>query len=67
MKNIRLTILTPTYNRAHLLPQVFNRLQKQTVKDFEWLVIDDGSTDSTADYMLKLRTRKTPVCLDKSA
>ena len=61
MKNIRLTILTPTYNRAHLLPQVFNSLQKQTVKDFEWLVIDDGSTDSTADYMQNLPVVEFPV------
>lgn len=61
MKNIRLTILTPTYNRAHLLPQVFNSLQKQAVKDFEWLVIDDGSTDSTADYMQNLPVVEFPV------
>ncbi|WP_415944956.1 glycosyltransferase family 2 protein [Selenomonas montiformis] len=61
MKNIRLTILTTTYNRAHLLPQVFNSLQKQTVKAFEWLVIDDGSTDSTADYMQNLPVVEFPV------
>ncbi|KFE98669.1 hypothetical protein IX39_14655 [Chryseobacterium formosense] len=41
------TILTPTYNRAHTLPRVFDSLQRQTFKDFEWLIIDDGSTDDT--------------------
>ena len=42
-----LTILTPTYNRAHTLPRVFESLQMQNFKDFEWIIIDDGSTDET--------------------
>lgn len=42
-----LTVFTPTYNRAHTLPRLFESLKKQTNKDFEWLVINDGSTDST--------------------
>jgi len=45
------TILTPTYNRAHTLTRVFESLQKQTLKDFEWLVIDDGSTDQTKELI----------------
>ena len=43
-----LTVFTPTYNRAHTLPRLFDSLQAQDCKDFEWLVIDDGSTDGTA-------------------
>lgn len=43
-----ITIFTPTYNRAHLLPRLYESLQKQECKDFEWLVIDDGSYDETA-------------------
>ena len=42
-----LTIFTPTYNRAHLLPRLYSSLQRQDCFDFEWLVIDDGSSDST--------------------
>ena len=42
-----LTIYTPTYNRGHLLTRVYESLCQQTCKDFEWLVIDDGSTDET--------------------
>lgn len=42
-----LTIFTPTYNRAHLLRRVYESLVTQTCQDFEWLVIDDGSTDFT--------------------
>ncbi len=41
------TVFTPTFNRAYTLHRVFESLQKQTFKNFEWLVIDDGSTDNT--------------------
>lgn len=43
-----LTIFTPAYNRAHTLPRLYESLRRQTCKDFEWLVIDDGSKDNTA-------------------
>lgn len=42
-----LTILTPTYNRANMLPNLYNSLLTQTSRDFEWLIVDDGSTDDT--------------------
>jgi glycosyltransferase involved in cell wall biosynthesis len=41
------TVLTATYNRAHTLPRVYESLCKQAFLDFEWLVVDDGSSDST--------------------
>lgn len=43
----KLTIFTPTYNRAYILPQLYNSLTRQTDKNFCWLVVDDGSTDET--------------------
>lgn len=46
-----LTIFTPTYNRAYILPQLYNSLKKQTIKDFEWLVVDDGSSDNTEELV----------------
>lgn len=46
-----ITVCTPTYNRAHLLHRPFNSLQKQTFKNFEWLIIDDGSTDNTEEII----------------
>ena len=42
-----LTVFTPTYNRAYLLPESYETLRRQTCKDFEWLIVDDGSTDQT--------------------
>ncbi|SEF67086.1 Glycosyl transferase family 2 [Butyrivibrio sp. Su6] len=41
------TVFTPTYNRAYRLEQLYNSLKRQTSKDFEWIVINDGSTDNT--------------------
>jgi len=42
-----LTVFTPTYNRAHTLERLYRSLCEQTCQDFDWLVIDDGSTDGT--------------------
>lgn len=42
-----LTIFTPAYNRAHTLGRTYASLLRQTSNDFEWLIIDDGSTDGT--------------------
>lgn len=43
----KITVFTPTYNRGNLLRRVYVSLQKQTYKDFEWVIVDDGSTDET--------------------
>jgi glycosyltransferase involved in cell wall biosynthesis len=43
----RFTVLTPTYNRAHTLERVYLSLRDQSFQDFEWVVVDDGSTDET--------------------
>ena len=41
------TVFTPTLNRAHTLDRVYTSLTAQTFRDFEWLIVDDGSTDGT--------------------
>ena len=50
---MRLTVFTPTYNRRELLIRAYESLKRQTVKDFEWLIVDDGSTDRTDDEVKK--------------
>jgi glycosyltransferase involved in cell wall biosynthesis len=45
------TIFTPTYNRAHTLARVYCSLRRQTFKDFEWLIVDDGSNDNTVEFV----------------
>ena len=50
---MRLTVFTPTYNRKQLLARAYRSLTVQTVKDFEWLIVDDGSTDNTDDVVKK--------------
>lgn len=42
------TVFTPTYNRAHTLHRCYESLKAQTFRDFEWLIVDDGSEDGTA-------------------
>jgi len=46
---MKFTIFTPTFNRKELLEKLYKSLQKQTYKDFEWLIIDDGSDDGTKE------------------
>ena len=59
-KRVIVTIITPTYNRKNTLPALVESLCKQTRKNFQWIVIDDGSIDGTSDYIEKLKTQKWP-------
>ncbi len=58
-----ITILTPAYNRAYTLHKAYESLCRQTSFDFEWVVVDDGSTDNTEDLMLawKEKTAAFPI------
>ena len=47
-----ITILTPSYNRAHLLNRVYKSLIEQTYHNFEWIIVNDGSTDNTDEIVL---------------
>lgn len=46
-----ITIFTPAYNRAHTLPKLYYSLLKQISRDFEWVIVDDGSTDGTEELV----------------
>lgn len=50
------TVFTPTYNRAHTLHRCYESLKAQTFRDFEWLIVDDGSTDGTAALVAQWQT-----------
>lgn len=45
------TVFTPTYNRAYILRILYDSLCRQSCKDFEWVVVDDGSTDDTGELI----------------
>ena len=45
----RITIFTPTYNRANLIIKGYKALCQQTSHDCKWLIIDDGSIDNTKE------------------
>jgi glycosyltransferase involved in cell wall biosynthesis len=50
----KFTVFTPVYNRADTIHRVFDSLEKQTFKDFELLIINDGSKDNSHDVIKKL-------------
>lgn len=54
-----ITIFTPTYNRARTIPRLFESLQKLDNKNFEWLVIDDGSIDNTEELIYQYIEKET--------
>lgn len=55
---VQLTVFTPAYNRAHTLPRTYHSLLSQSNKDFIWLIVDDGSSDNTAELVKGWQTRE---------
>ena len=51
-----ITVFTPTYNREKLLIRLYSSLCKQKYKNFEWIIVDDGSTDQTENKVKKFLT-----------
>lgn len=41
------TVITPVYNRQSTIKRAFESIQRQTFKNFEYIIIDDGSTDDS--------------------
>ena len=50
---MKITVFTPTYNRKYILGNLYRSLQRQSCFDFEWLIVDDGSTDNTGDLVFQ--------------
>ena len=55
-----ITVFTPTYNRAYTIDKLYKSLLAQTVTDFEWVVVDDGSTDNTEEYFAEITKNRNP-------
>ena len=53
MSNYKFTVFTATYNRADKIHRVYDSLKKQIYKDFEWIIVDDGSSDNTEEIVAK--------------
>lgn len=49
------SVVTPAYNRASFLPRVWQSLKAQTERNFEWIIVDDGSTDNTPEVVEQLQ------------
>lgn len=64
---MRLTIFTPTYNRANMLMRVYHSLMSQSNYDFEWLIIDDGSSDNTAPVVERFNSTKFDIVYYKQS
>ena len=51
MKNMKhkykITLFTPTYNRGYIISRLYESIKRQTFRDFEWIIFDDGSTDDS--------------------
>ena len=60
---MKLTIFTPTYNRAYILGQLYQSLLRQTCHDFEWLIVDDGSADNTEALVHSWVEAKNPFLI----
>lgn len=53
MSDYEITVFTPTYNRGYIIENLYESLRRQTYKNFEWVIIDDGSNDNTKDLFDK--------------
>lgn len=53
--HIKVTVLTPTYNRASTLPRLYESLKRQSCKNFKWLIVDDGSFDDTKNIVMEFK------------
>lgn len=53
--NEKVSIIIPTYNRAHLIERSIRSILNQTYEEFELLIVDDGSTDNTKEVVERIK------------
>ena len=66
MANPNVSVIIPAYNAIAYLPETLASVQQQSLQDFEVLVIDDGSTDGTADWVNSLSDRSIQLITQKN-
>ena len=52
---MKISIITPVFNRERNIALTYEALKKQSFQDFEWIIVDDGSTDKTKEIVLELQ------------
>lgn len=63
MKNLKkVSIIIPAYNSAHYLEDCLSSVRNQTYRNLEIMVIDDGSTDKTADILKAVAKKDSRIC-----
>jgi glycosyltransferase involved in cell wall biosynthesis len=62
MYKYKFTVFTPCYNSAHTLYRVIDSLKKQTFRDFEWIIVNDGSSDNVSE-VIECVIRENPFCI----
>lgn len=65
--NITFSIVVPTYNRANLIGATLDSLLQQSFKDYEIIVVDDGSTDDTEAVVLSIKDPRIIYCRKENA
>lgn len=60
MTNFKFTIFTPCYNGENTIQRVFDSVETQTYSNFEWIIINDGSTDGSDNKIISL-INKSPI------
>lgn len=59
--NALVSIITPTYNSAKHIAETIQSVQNQTYKNWEWIIVDDGSTDNTKEIILDFQAKDTRI------
>jgi hypothetical protein len=63
---VKISIVLPTYNHLNFLAESINSILRQTLDDFELIIVDDGSTDGTSEYLLRNRTPKMRLIIQEN-
>ena len=64
--NTNVSIITPSYNSKSFFKDTFNSVLSQTYTDFEWIIVDDCSTDGTFEYIKELIKNDSRIFLYKT-